>query len=110
MRDKELLAIVELQHKHYKPYKYGKRIVTKNMALLLDTLLNSFIEKNNKLIFAPGAKEQDILATFTLFDIIDCYEHLLIDDSKFAKGICDNSKEYVVRKNNIWKNRKRLTK
>ena len=79
-------------------HTYKKSLITKNMSVVLETLLLSFKEKDGKLLFLPDEDQLRILSTLCYLDIVDCYERLGIDNTYFAQGISDKSKGYVIEK------------
>ncbi len=72
--------------------------LTKNMMLLLDALLSSVRFTNNKFDFNPDKQTIELLNEFCDLDIIDTYERLGLDNTKYGTNLVNKSKNYVLNK------------
>ena len=98
MEDKylEMVRLYRFSTRH--GHRYKKCLITKNMGLLLDALLSSLTFTDGELRFQPSARQQAVLNTFTLYDVIDCFDRLQLDHIRYSAGKSNTSKAYVLDK------------
>lgn len=79
----------------------GHRVrVTKNMSALLHYILTSItFDASGHFCFEPAKDTQELLDTFNIYDIIDTYSRLQLNNKLYGDTLVRSARDYVARKN-----------
>jgi len=87
--------------------RHSKHIkITNNMSGLLHCLLTSSRFLDGRFMFQPTPSTQQILDTYTRFDIIDTYSRLKLNNKVYGDNLVNKSQSYVILKMRKAYNRK----
>ena len=80
-------------------FRYHKIAMTKNMTVMLDSILRSVkFDKDGNFYMDITAEDQKVLNMYHKYDVIDCYNRLGIDNLMYGECMSKDAKKYVMEK------------